>query len=328
MGETEREMRRYVPRIERIVWIDGGPRCSHALLFVDDDDDQRRSSQGRQERRHRQSQDKGIIGPGPGSSLRVRPALSRHARRLTLPSLIEALPDPALVAEAAHVVASLALGSDAALHALLVAHAPRALLFALASHNEPQARAALARALRVLAASIADAVGPALWGLARTPSRELRAAAASARDALCAPEALDIYLPLLSTPSPAATAVAQLLGTLLRTPAQRSAVTNWTPSPVSPEQTTRSRRGWEKTAAATTPVVPVVAKWLATLLDAPGKNIKVRRPLSFVILFLIFAVDGRSRIICARRARSRKPHCRRIPRPKWCVNHRIYFNYY
>ncbi len=41
------------------------------------------------------------------------------------------------------------------------------------------ARAALAHALRVLAASIADAVGPALWGIARTPSRELRAAAAS-----------------------------------------------------------------------------------------------------------------------------------------------------
>ncbi len=94
---------------------------------------------------------------------------------------------------------------------------------------------------------------------------------------LLARQRLSTYtLPLLSTPSPAATAVAQLVGTLLRIHAQRSAVTTWTPSPVSPEQTTRSRRGWEKMATTTRPVVPVVAKWLATLLDGPGKNIKVR----------------------------------------------------
>ncbi|KJA13583.1 hypothetical protein HYPSUDRAFT_543356 [Hypholoma sublateritium FD-334 SS-4] len=194
---------------------------------------------------------------------------------ILLAALIDALHDQALAAEAAHVVASIALGADAALHSLLVVHAPRALLVALADHREPHTRAAVARALRVLAARTADAVGPALWGLARTPTCELRAAAAACDD-LCASEALDIYLPLLATPSAAATAIAQLLGTLLRTPAQRAAVTGWMPTPVSPEQTTRSRRGWEKTAVAATPVVPIVAKWLVTLLDAPGKNNKVR----------------------------------------------------
>ncbi|KJA20911.1 hypothetical protein HYPSUDRAFT_203311 [Hypholoma sublateritium FD-334 SS-4] len=203
-----------------------------------------------------------------------------------LAALIDALRDPALAAEAAHVVASLALGADAALHALLVAHAPRALLFALAAHCEPHTRAAVARALRVVAASTADAVGPALWGLARTPARELLAAAAATCDGLCAPEALDIYLPLLATPSAAATAIAQLLGTLLRTPAQRTAVTNWTPSPASPEQTTRSRRGWEKTAAAATPVVPVVARWLVALLDAPGKNYKMDEAVLYALAAL------------------------------------------
>ncbi len=92
----------------------------------------------------------------------------------------------------------------------------------------------------------ADAVGLVFWGLALTLYPELCASPASDRDALCAPEALDIYLPLLSKPFPGATAIAQLHGTLLRTQAQRAAVTSWTPSPVTTEKTTRSRRGREK----------------------------------------------------------------------------------
>ena len=69
-------------------------------------------------------------------------------------SLIEALYVPVLVAEAAHLVASLAFGSDAALYPLPVAHAPSALLFAPAFHYEPQIPAAITRALRVLAAIV------------------------------------------------------------------------------------------------------------------------------------------------------------------------------
>ncbi|KJA12752.1 hypothetical protein HYPSUDRAFT_210159 [Hypholoma sublateritium FD-334 SS-4] len=79
-----------------------------------------------------------------------------------LAALINALHDPALAAEAVHVDASIALGADTALHALL-----------------PHTRAALARALRVVAASTADADGPALWGLTWTPSCKLHAAAAA-----------------------------------------------------------------------------------------------------------------------------------------------------
>jgi hypothetical protein len=88
--------------------------------------------------------------------------------------------------EAAHVIASLSygpslnsshsdthftrryLGSEEALGTLLRANAHHAILYAISHFTKadpPLLRAAFSRALRALAASIADVVGPSLWGL-------------------------------------------------------------------------------------------------------------------------------------------------------------------
>jgi hypothetical protein len=87
--------------------------------------------------------------------------------------------------EAAHVIASLSyglsliyltvaghlhryLGSEEALSTLLRANTHHAILYAISNFTKadpPLLRAAFSRALRALAASIADIVGPSLWGL-------------------------------------------------------------------------------------------------------------------------------------------------------------------
>ena len=92
--------------------------------------------------------------------------------------------------EAAHVVASLSyglsqnyhtvtgrlhryLGSEEALSTLLRANTHHAIFYAISHFTKtdpPLLRAAFSRALRALAASIADVVGPSLWGLKRDNS--------------------------------------------------------------------------------------------------------------------------------------------------------------
>ncbi|KAF9472293.1 ARM repeat-containing protein [Pholiota conissans] len=212
----------------------------------------------------------------------------------------------ALVIESAVVIASLS-ASDAALLVLLRAQAPRALLYALSrlpssdqGTSHAQLRAALARALRALAAATADVVGPPLWGLLKQPSRDLLEEARSSIDVFVSMEALDVYLPFLVLPNPpkqpsahailTATAVAQLLGLTLRTPAHLSLVTSWVPpatraasaafSPTSPTSASgatvppRSKRGWEKTAIPGTGGVPIVVRWLLALLNG-SKDVKL-----------------------------------------------------
>ncbi|KAG5340698.1 hypothetical protein C0989_000741, partial [Termitomyces sp. Mn162] len=139
--------------------------------------------------------------------------------------------------EAAHVVASLSYGSDDALLALLRAHAHHALLYALANFTKndlPPLRAAFARALRALAASVADAVGPSQWGLGPTST----------------PESLDTLLPLLSdTTAQVTTSIAQLLASSIRMRHHRFCVSEWLPQAErtkTKEKDVRPRRGWEK----------------------------------------------------------------------------------
>ena len=97
----------------------------------------------------------------------------------------------ALRIEAAHVIASLSyglshriifslspnpryyLGSEEALSTLLRANTHHAIFYAISHFTKadpPILRAAFSRALRALAASIADIVGPSLWGLKRDNS--------------------------------------------------------------------------------------------------------------------------------------------------------------
>ncbi|KAF8967241.1 armadillo-type protein [Flammula alnicola] len=183
----------------------------------------------------------------------------------------------ALRIEAAHVIASLSYGYEEALGTVLRANAHRAFLYAI-SHftraDPPPLRSAFSRALRALATSTADIVGPSLWGL--KPDRSLiRSEAQQALDYLFQIESLDIYLPLLLVPaasSPSsstslniATSTAQMLSTTVRSTTHRARVTEWLP-PTERQREVKSRRGWEKTALSANSGAPWVARQLVALL--------------------------------------------------------------
>ncbi|KAG6915718.1 hypothetical protein DXG01_010276 [Tephrocybe rancida] len=185
--------------------------------------------------------------------------------------------------EAAHVVTSLSYGSPEALLSLLQSNAPHALLYAIAhlsSTAPPALLAAFARALRAIAVSAADAVGPSLWGL----GPETSIAAHDAQDALellFHPDALDTILPLLLLPSlfhvPTTTSIAQLLASALRVRQHRAAVSEWVPPSErsklkEKEKDPRPRRGWEKAVPA--PVGGWVARTLVGLLAS--RNVKLQ----------------------------------------------------
>ncbi|CAA7262370.1 unnamed protein product [Cyclocybe aegerita] len=189
----------------------------------------------------------------------------------------------ALRIEAAHVVASLSYGSEEALGILLRANTHHALLYAVSRFTKADGvglRAAFSRALRTLASSLAEVVGPSLWGL-RPETSMIRSEAQQALDQIFLIESLDIYLPLLvpgttSSHSPiSSTAIsistAQMLANTIRTPAHRRTVTEWLP-PADRQREVKSRRGWEKTATLSGTVPPPwVVRQLLVLLGG-GEN--------------------------------------------------------
>ena len=62
-------------------------------------------------------------------------------------------------------------------------------------------------------------------------------------------DSLDIYLPLLiHTSQQISTSIAQLLGSAIRSPAHRKAISEWLP-PAERAKEVKTRRGWEKTSA-------------------------------------------------------------------------------
>lgn len=81
---------------------------------------------------------------------------------------------------------TLVLGSPDALRTLLRLNTPQALLYAISTFPTTESatlKAALTRALRAVAAAIADVVGPSQWGLATSVS-DLRAEAKAGLDYL------------------------------------------------------------------------------------------------------------------------------------------------
>ncbi|PPQ75379.1 hypothetical protein CVT26_015511 [Gymnopilus dilepis] len=188
----------------------------------------------------------------------------------------------ALRIEAAHVIASLSYGSEEALGVLLRANAHHAFLYAISHFTQadsPTLRAAFSRGLRALAASIADVVGPSMWGL-RPDKSTIRSEAQQALSYLFQTESLDIYLPLLIVPGVSsapwtpssssasssssavsqgppstttiATSIAQMLSTTARSSVHKTAVAEWSPPSERQKEVTKSKRGWEKTAALST----------------------------------------------------------------------------
>ncbi|KAF8163814.1 armadillo-type protein [Crassisporium funariophilum] len=193
----------------------------------------------------------------------------------------------ALRIEAAHVLASLSYGSEEALSTLLRANSHHAFLYAISQFtpaDPPALRAAFSRALRALAASIADIIGPSLWGL-KPDDSIIRNEAQGALEYLLQNESLDIYLPLLLISPPpngpaaasslitsVATSTAQMLSTAIRSTAHRRTVTEWLP-PAERQREVKSRRGWEKTSVlAPNAPSPWVARQLVSLLGESDRE--------------------------------------------------------
>ncbi|KAI0723864.1 ARM repeat-containing protein [Cerioporus squamosus] len=150
--------------------------------------------------------------------------------------------------EAAHILASLSYGSPDALRTLLRLNASQALLYAVSTFQPTDSiplKAAITRALRALAAAIADTVGPSQWGLSPAVS-DLRPEAKAALDYFFQPEILDVYIPQLNDRSlPVSTAIAQLVASSVRDPIHRTKVSDWCP-PGERSVETKGKRGWEK----------------------------------------------------------------------------------
>ncbi|KII88263.1 hypothetical protein PLICRDRAFT_41422 [Plicaturopsis crispa FD-325 SS-3] len=150
--------------------------------------------------------------------------------------------------EAAHIIASIAHGSQDAVRSLLRADAHKAFLHAIAKFQplDPvPLKASFARALRALAVAIADAAAPSQWGLAHDHS-EIKVEAKAALDTLFQIKSLDIYLPLLvGTSSQTSTYIAELLASTVRSREHRIAVSDWLPHSERIKEV-KGKRGWEK----------------------------------------------------------------------------------
>ncbi|KAF9545167.1 hypothetical protein CPC08DRAFT_823953 [Agrocybe pediades] len=182
----------------------------------------------------------------------------------------------ALRAEAAHVIASLSYGSEQALGTLLQANAPHAFLYAISHFTASDSnalRSAFSRGLRALASSIADVVGPSMWGL-RPEQSTIRNGAQQALNYLFQTESLDIYLPLListNSTTAVATSTAEVIALAVRSEGHRRLVTEWLP-PAERQREVKSKRGWEKTASSASAAPPWVVRQLLNLLGDSHKE--------------------------------------------------------
>jgi hypothetical protein len=202
----------------------------------------------------------------------------------------------------------------------LRANTHHAILYAISHFTKsdpPLLRAAFSRALRALAASIADIVGPSLWGLKQDNSIVRNDAQQALQYffqvrtppflhllfstyTLLQVETLDIYLPLLLLPTPpipstlliVATSTAQMLSSIVRTTVHRRAVTDWLPQSERQPAEVKSRRGWEKTSALPSNTTsPWVAKQLVALLGDSERERDSKVSSAPTLPFFFFDLD-------------------------------------
>ncbi|KAF5357363.1 hypothetical protein D9758_005905 [Tetrapyrgos nigripes] len=181
--------------------------------------------------------------------------------------------------EAAHIIASISYGDADALASLLRADTLRTLLYALSNPADPAALRAFARALRTLAMSVAEAVGPSRWGLGKEPtdSEEARATL----DYLFHIDSLDLFLPLL-VDKPTTVHIAELVAFSVRSSDHRKAVTEWIP-PAERMTQIKTRRGWEKSTETV-----ANGGWVVRTLVAlvPTKDIKLQEAVLLALAAL------------------------------------------
>ncbi|OJT08728.1 Armadillo repeat-containing protein 8, partial [Trametes pubescens] len=206
-------------------------------------------------------------------------------------------PETEMRIEAAHIIASLSYGSPDALKTLLRLDALQALIYAVSTFqpsDRPVLKAAVTRALRALAAAIADAVGPSQWGLSPSVS-DVRAEAKVALDYLFQPEVLDVYLPLLLDPSPQVNAaIAQLLCVAVRNPEHRVRVQEWCP-PAERSREAKGKRGWERRDPTASPTRQ--GGWIVRTLTALllRKDVKLQEAVLSAFANLVKDSDGLAR---------------------------------
>ncbi|KAI5981012.1 hypothetical protein EDD15DRAFT_2420200 [Pisolithus albus] len=168
---------------------------------------------------------------------------SHHAERRVLCGRVELLAQ-----EAAHVISSLAYGSEITLSSLLHANAHQEVVRALTNPHalhDPRLKAALARGLRVLANSMADVVGHSHGPICAYTSEHL-AETKVAFNFHFEYECLDVYFPLLDDSSPQTSlSIAQLIGAAVLTDAHRTAIIEWLPPPERQKEV-KNHGGWEK----------------------------------------------------------------------------------
>ncbi|GJJ12063.1 hypothetical protein Clacol_006304 [Clathrus columnatus] len=170
--------------------------------------------------------------------------------------------------EAANIISSLSYGSFEALKSLVANRLQRSLLYAL-SYNIPlqsnSTVSALTRALKTYSTSVADAVGPSLWGLQDMETNDLKVEASSALDEVFEASllfanpylvadyenfmqisSLDIWLPLLlSSSTQISLSIMWIVGNCVRNQYYRDTLIHWLPSTERPKES-KGKRGWEK----------------------------------------------------------------------------------
>ncbi|TFL04249.1 armadillo-type protein [Pterulicium gracile] len=155
--------------------------------------------------------------------------------------------------EAAHVIASLAYGSDEALASLVRSNALEGLLYALsrlALVDKAVLEPPFLRALKTLTTALADASGSSQYGL-RQHTSAIRQEAEEAVDNLFQLDSLDVFLPLLASgPSQVLVYVAQLIASATRDPDQQKAIVLWQP-PADRLNESKGKRGWENPDSTT-----------------------------------------------------------------------------
>ncbi|KAF8522202.1 ARM repeat-containing protein [Hysterangium stoloniferum] len=194
-------------------------------------------------------------------------------------------------AEAAHVISSLSYGSPEALKVLIASRLQHALIYSL-SNVSPQypnpLTSALTRALKVYTTSLADVVGPPLWGI-QVEIPEIKSDASSALEeifkARTIVSSMDVWLPfLLSSATQISISIVWIVALTMRSQRHRDAATQWLP-PSERSKETKGKRGWERPDISNSNAPNRGGGWLVRNLNEllKRKDFKVQEAALFAL---------------------------------------------
>ncbi|KAJ3783941.1 hypothetical protein GGU10DRAFT_388690 [Lentinula aff. detonsa] len=187
-------------------------------------------------------------------SAKCRLAKDRATMRMLVETTMETMAADDVRTETAQILGSLAsLGGHAddavVISALIEQDALRCCLSALSTTinvKKKKLRLALTRALSAISGNLSELVGPPQWGLGSFEAQWLTGPAAQTLEWFFSPEAMDIWIPMLSGGE--AGVVAGMIGTIVRTQPVRERLCAWRNAD---EREKKERRGWEATRPST-----------------------------------------------------------------------------